>query len=327
MFRPVANNLLTIDGDEHRALRRRVDTAFRRSSLDDLQPKIELFATSAVAQLHTNIRRDGQADFVETVARTVPQWVISSLLGLDLSYSQIDHPLNRALSTLGSVQGASGLLRVLPAIKLISTTLKHEIAIRRVAPRDDLMSCLISEHYDGDALSDEQLLAMIFLLYVAGHETTTHLLSTSLLSVLSDPAIGQQINTPLDDRSVHEFIRFNSPVQMTKPRFVVHDVVFAGVQLRRGETIAALVGAANQDPAVFDQPNRFHLSQASPKHLGFGAGAHACFGLHLALRETTIVLNKLLFEDKIKLADNQKPYEWNRRLGLRSLKHLMVKSS
>ncbi len=327
MFKPLAENLLTLDGDEHRALRRRVDSAFRRASLSELQPHIEQFATTAVSQLHANISEHGHADFVKDVARTVPQWVISRLLGLDLSYSDSEHPVNHALSTLGSVQGASGLFTVLPAIKLISATLKTEIAIRRRAPRDDLLSRLISEQGEGNALNDEQLLAMVFLLYVAGHETTTHLLSTSLLSVLINPAIHEQITAPLDDHSVHEFVRFNSPVQMTKPRFVINDVVFAGIQLRRGDTIAALVGAANQDPEEFDKPSQFTLSNASPKHLGFGAGVHACFGLHLALRETATVLNKVLFENRVELANVPNPYQWNRRLGLRSLKHLTVTNS
>lgn len=324
MFRPLADNLLTVDGSEHRTLRKRVDVAFRRSTLTELQPRIEQFASNAVTRLRQEIQTHGHADFVEHVARPVPQWVISCLLGLDLSYSQPDHPLNRALSTLGSVQGGSSLFRALPAIRLITRTFEDEIAIRRTTPREDLLSRLISVEGEGCALNDQQLLAMAFLLYIAGHETTTHLLSTSLLSVLTEPEIKEQISSPLDDRSIHEFVRFNSPVQMTKPRFVVRDVEFAGAILKRGDTIAALVGAANQDPNEFDEPARFMLSQASPKHLGFGTGAHACFGLHLALRETATVLNRVLFDSDIRLANITTPYQWNRRLGLRSLKHLVV---
>ena len=324
LFKPLANNLLTLDGEEHRALRKRVDHAFRRTQLTQLQPQIEHFANTAVANFNAALKSSAQADFVQHVARPVPQWVISHLLGLDLAYTQSDSPLNRALSALGSVQGPVELFRVLPAIRLISRTLRAEIQERRDHPRDDLLSRLISEHGEGDPLSTDALLAMAFLLYVAGHETTTHLMSSSLLCVLKNPDIQAQISAPLDDRHIHEFVRFNSPVQMSKPRFVLEDTEFAGARLHRGDTIAVLIGAANLDPGAFDNPSEFVLERASARHLGFGTGMHTCFGLHLALRETATVLNKLLFDTPVMLADDSKAYQWNRRLGLRSLQYLML---
>lgn len=324
MFKPIANNLLTLDGEEHRALRKRVDYAFRRTQIVHLQHHIDAFATQALEGLRAKLRHDNQADFVEQVARPVPQWVISNLLGLDTSFTQTDSPLNQALSALGSVQRATDLFKVLPAIKLISRILSTEIARRREEPRDDLLTKLISEHGEGRPLNNNELLAMAFLLYVAGHETTTHLLSTSLWSMVTNPHIAEQICSPLDDKSIHEFVRFNSPVQMSKPRFVVQDMEFSGVTLKRGDTIAVLIGAANHDEKVFSNPYQFTLSQATPKHLGFGTGAHSCFGMHLAIRETATVLNKLIEEMPVALSKGDNPYTWNRRLGLRSLSHLMV---
>ncbi|MFK8082008.1 MAG: cytochrome P450 [Granulosicoccus sp.] len=327
IFRPLANNLLTLDGDEHRTLRRRVDFAFRRTELTQLQPHIDNYVHQAIERMSLKLKKDTRADFVEHIARTVPQWVISHLLGLDMSYTRTDNALNRALSALGSVQGATDLFKVAPAIRLISRTLSNEIDLRRKSPRDDLISRLTSEHGEGRALSNDELLAMALLLYVAGHETTTHLLSTSLLSILTNPAIAEQIHLPLADKSIHEFVRFNSPVQMTKPRFVVRDTEIGGALLKRGDTIAVLTGAANRDKQAFTHPDQFVLSNASPKHLGFGAGAHACFGLHLALRETSTVLNALLHEYPLSLCGTSDAYAWNRRLGLRSLKYLMVSNA
>ena len=327
LFKPLANNLLTLDGEEHRALRKRVDHAFRRTRLTELQPQIEHFANTAVANFNAALKSSGQADFVQHVARPVPQWVISHLLGLDLAYTETNSPLNRALSALGAVQGSADLFRVIPAIRLISRTLQAEIQKRRADPRDDLLSRLISEQGEGEPLSTDELLAMAFLLYVAGHETTTHLMSTSLLCVLKNPGIQAQINSPLEDRHIHEFVRFNSPVQMSKPRFVLEDIEFCGARLQRGDTIAVLIGAANLDQRAFDKPSQFVLERASARHLGFGTGMHSCFGLHLALRETATVLNSLLFDIRVTLAGDTDAYQWNRRLGLRSLKYLMLKSS
>ena len=324
LFRPLANNLLTVDGEEHSSLRKRVDFAFRRAAIDRLQLQIEDIASIALTRLHSELERSGTADFIKTVAKPVPQAVISCLLGLDTKYSIEHSPLNRALSALGSVQKASDLFKVIPGIRLIQKTLKQEIDIRRQEPANDLLSHLVSEHGDGRALNDDELLAMVFLLYVAGHETTTHLLSTTALSILTNPEIRDQITEPLADKSIHEFVRFNSPVQMTKPRFVVQDMTFAGADLRRGDTIAALVGSANRDPAIFDDASTFQLKNASPRHLGFGTGIHACFGLQLALRETATVINRLLFDFPATVDIRPGNYRWGHRLGLRSLDYLML---
>ncbi len=326
MFKPLANNLMTLDLEEHRALRKRVDHAFRRTQLELLQPQIERFANEAIANFNEALLGAGQADFIQHVARPVPQRVISHLLGLDGTYVQTNSPLNRALSALGSAQRPTDMFRVIPAMRLISRTLRTQIQDRRDHPRDDLMSRLIMDQGEGKPLSNDELLAMVFLLYVAGHETTTHLMSTALLCVLKNPGIQAQIKEPLEDKHIHEFVRFNSPVQMSKPRFVLEDTEFAGVHLHRGDTIAVLIGAANLDPRAFDNASEFILERASARHLGFGTGMHACFGLHLALRETAIVLNSLLFDTPVSLADGNNAYQWNRRLGLRSLQHLMLKS-
>lgn len=327
IFKPLANNLLTLDGEEHRSLRKRVDFAFRKSELSELQPQIELVADAAINNFNSAIRQHGYADFVEHVARPVPQWVISHLLGLDAAYAQPDNELNRALSVLGSVHKASDIFRAVPAIRTITNTLKNEFRSRRAEPRNDLLTRLISQQGEGRALTDEELLAMTFLLYVAGHETTTHLLSSSLLSILSKPYIKEQIEKPLQDKDIHEFVRFNSPVQMSKPRFVLQDINFAGAHLHRGDTIAALIGSANRDHRMFTDPDLFLLERASARHLGFGTGIHTCFGLHLALRETSMVLNRVLFDSPLKLANRTTTHEWNRRLGLSSLQTLMLSAA
>lgn len=324
LFKPLANNLMTLDGEEHQAQRKRVDSAFRGTQLKQLQPHIEHFANSAIDNFKQELQGSGQADFIQHVARPVPQWVISHLLGLDSVHVQADSSLNRGLSALGSVQGPIDLFRVIPAVRLISSTLREQIQSRRHRPCDDLLSRLISEQGEGKALSDDELLAMVFLLYVAGHETTTHLMSTALLSVLKDATIRAQITQPLEDRHIHEFVRYNSPVQISKPRFVLEDIEFAGARLRRGDTVAVLIGAANLDPNAFDNASEFVLERASARHLGFGSGMHTCFGLQLALRETAIVLNKLLFDSPVRMVDSNNAYQWSTRLGLRSLKSLML---
>lgn len=320
LFRPLADNMLTRDGAEHRALRERVETTFRRPRLEALQPRIDALADAAVARL----LRSDDGDFVRHVARPVPQQVIGELLGLDARVGGAGSPLERALARLAAVHGPVDLFRVLPAIRTISRTLRAEIAARRVEPRGDMLSELVAADGAGRALADDELLAMVFLLHVAGHETTTHLMSTALLTLLREPALRDRSrDAPLDTVAVQELLRWLSPVQMAKPRFVVEDVVIGGVALRRGDTIAPLVGAANMDPRWIEDGYALDLARRPGRHLGFGAGSHVCLGLQLALRETKAVLDALFARrPDIALAASGARPAWTRRLGMRVLTEL-----
>lgn len=317
LFRPLADNMLTRDGDEHRALRERVDRTFRRPRLVALQPRIDALVEEAV----TRLARSDDKDFVRHVARPVPRRVISELLGLDRDAAGAGSPLDHALGALGDVHGAPDLFRVLPAIRLLSRTLRAEIEARRAVPRDDMLSELVANDGDGHALDDDELLSMVFLLYVAGHETTTHLMSTAVLTLLREPdAHGRAHDATLDTAAIQELLRWLSPVQMGKPRFVTEETRIGDLTLCAGDTIAPLIGAANTDPRWVEDGYRLDLTRRPGRHLGFGAGAHVCLGLQLALRETESVLETLFrHHPDVALARPDGMPAWTRRLGMRSL--------
>lgn len=331
MFRPLSENLLVREGDEHRELRARVDSTFHRRRLEALQPRIEAIVEEALDALS----RSADADFVAHVARPVPRRVISELVGLDpdamanggggergkARYASLDD----ALAALSNVRGPLDLFRVVPAIRLIDAVMRGEIEQRRRAPRDDLLSELVAADGTGRALSDDELLSMIFLLYVAGHETTTHLMSTSLLTLLREPAAREAFETPLATGAVTELLRYISPVQMTKRRFVVEDLEIGGTVLRRGDTIAPLLGSANMDPRWIEDGYRLDLERRAGRHLAFGAGPHVCLGLQLALRETRTVLDALFARwPNIAIAAPDTLPAWTHRLGMRVLSALPV---
>lgn len=319
-LRPLADNMLTRDGETHRALRARVEHAFRHGSLEALQPRIEAFAEEAVERLG---RDGGGGDFVASVARPVPQRVIAALLGLDGLRDGRDEALKRAVAVFSGVRGPRDLFRVLPAVRRITRLLREEIGRRRAAPEGRLLDVLVAPEGEGRALDDEELVAMIFLLYAAGHETTTHLMSTALLTVLREPVPRELLDTALPAGAVVELLRYLSPVQLSKPRFMLADTEIGGVPLRRGETIAALIGAANMDPRRIDEPYRLDLERRPARHLGFGAGPHVCLGLQLALRETRAVLAALFRRHPdIALARPETPPAWSSRLGVRVLRSL-----
>ena len=328
MFRPLSENLLAREGNEHRELRARVDSAFHRRRLDALQPRIETIVDEALDEL----LRAADTDFVAHVARPVPQRVISELLGLDLNgaangrHGSARHAsLEGALAALSNVRGPLDLFRVVPAIRLIGTVMREEIERRRSEPRDDLLSELVASDGTGRPLSDDELLSMIFLLYVAGHETTTHLMSTSLLTLLREPTAREALETPLATGAVTELLRYLSPVQMAKPRFVTEELEIGGVRLRRGDTIAPLVGSANMDPRWIEDGYRLDLGRRAGRHLAFGAGPHVCLGLQLALRETRTVLDALFVRwPEIAICAPDATPAWTHRLGMRVLSTLPV---
>ncbi len=322
-FRTLADNMLVHDGAEHRRLRRQVDGAFRGDALARLQPRIEWAAGEAIDRLQKATAPDWLA-----VAREVPQRVIGELLGLEATLGSARPRFDAALSHLASIHRPFDLLRAVPAIRVVTDQLRTEFDHRRVAPRDDLLTALLAHRTEGTAprrqvSDDDERISMAFLLYAAGHETTTHLLSVSLLTLLRTPAAREALPIPVTREAVLELLRVLSPVQFTKPRFVTEDLEFQGIQLKRGETISALVAAANQDPARFPDPSSLDFSRNTKGQLGFGTGPHGCLGLQLAVQETATTLTMILQANPdLRLAEPGRLPHWTRRLGLRSLASL-----
>jgi cytochrome P450 len=191
-----------------------------------------------------------------------------------------------------------------------------------------LITALVEAEQAGDRLSDAELQSMVMLLLLAGHETTVHLVSNSILTVLQLPEVRRSL---LDDWSrvesaVEEMLRYNSPAQFAKPRFVTEDIEFHGQRLSRGEVVMPVVASANYDPARFDNPTEFQIDRPQNYHLGFGAGPHVCLGLKLARAETQIVLERLLTRwPNLQPAFESSGPDWSRRIGMRSLNTLTVK--
>ena len=173
---------------------------------------------------------------------------------------------------------------------------RREIASQRRAPRPGLIGDLVRAEADGDKLDEPELLSMIILLLIAGFETTTHLISDSVIALETHP--DQKAWLMADpagriERAVEELARWNSPVQSTKPRYVARDTDFFGQHLKRGELILALVGAANADPAEFEAPEALRLDRFPNPHLVFSSGIHFCLGQQLARVETQVALERL----------------------------------
>jgi cytochrome P450 len=168
---------------------------------------------------------------------------------------------------------------------------------------------------------------MLFLLFGAGQETTTHLISGGLLELLrhDDQRRRLQADPTTMPLCVEECLRHVSPVQLTKPRWAARDVVFAGHEFRRGDCVAGFLTAANRDPAVFENPHQFDLTRHPNPHLSFGTGVHFCLGFQLARAEAAIAFERVLarFPD-VRLAVEPDSITWRKRVGIRTLTQLPV---
>jgi cytochrome P450 PksS len=201
------------------------------------------------------------------------------------------------------------------------------IKARRAQPRDDLVSALIRAEEAGRQLSEDELVAMVVLLLVAGHETTVNLIGNGTLALLEHP---DQLEKLRDDPSlirpaVEELLRFGSPVEAATERFAREDVTIAGVTIPRGEMVLAVIASANRDERQFANPDKLDITREPNRHLAFGLGAHFCLGAALARMEGQIAIGTLLRRAPgLRLAVEPGALRWRPGLVLRGLKALPV---
>jgi cytochrome P450 len=292
-LQPATTNMLLRDEPDHRRLRHLVDRAFRVRSIDTLRPRLEALADEAADHLAEQASRTPEGvDLLAHFARPFPLAVICELLGLP--------PEDRAKFTrwAAGFTTASSLPGIVLAFRGLGKTMRYlrdEIARQTEHPRDGLLAALIQAEMEGDRLSEDELLAMVFLLLVAGHETTLNQITGSVLLLLDHPEqLGElAADWSLAESAVQELFRYLSFAQLSKPRFAREDVTFRGRSIRRGQMIFACLASANSDPAVFVNPERLDLRRHPNPHVAFGDGIHFCLGAALARAEVEIALRCL----------------------------------
>ena len=162
--------------------------------------------------------------------------------------------------------------------------IRAAIAERRRAPRDDLISRLIEAETEGGRLTEDEMVTTCVLLLNAGHEATVHAFGNGVKALLENG-----VESPIDDAAAEELLRFDTPLHLFT-RYALQDLEIAGVRLRQGDRIGLLLGAANRDPSVFADPDRFDPKRATNPHVSFGAGVHFCVGAPLARLELKVAL-------------------------------------
>jgi cytochrome P450 len=285
-------SFLSLDPPDHTRLRRLVSKAFTPKVIAALEPRIR----QIVDDLFADFRGGTEFDLVGGLAYPLPVRVISELLGVP----EADHDrfegwsrwLARGLDPVMAVTDPAELTAIQAASAEFNAYFSGLIAQRRVSPGEDLLSRLVQIEEQGDQLTEAELIATCILLLVAGHETTANLIANAVLALLRHPdqLAALRAEPALVAGTVDEVLRYDPPVQLTT-RVVRTPTQVGDVIAPTDGVLLMLLGAANRDPAVFADPDRFDITRDARQHLSFAAGAHFCLGAPLARLEASIALS------------------------------------
>ncbi|MGY3614614.1 cytochrome P450 [Bradyrhizobium sp. USDA 10063] len=317
----IANSMLTKDEPDHSRLRGIVDEAFRRRAVLEMEPHIRAIADGLAGELFAS---GSPADLVQRYARILPLSVICELLGLPAA----DRPKFIGwANAMGQIASAFGFLRMLFLLGKMRRYLEERLQAARKEGGEGLIAELVQVEREGGRITPDEMVSMVMLLLGAGSETTTHLISGSVFELLKTPELRDWLEADWNRASlaVEEFLRFVSPVQFSKPRYVRHDVELGGITLKRNDRVMAMIVAANFDPASHPQPERMDLERRPNRHISFGTGIHFCLGHQLARIEAICALKALFTRwPRLQLAVQPSEIRWRRRPGIRMIEKLPV---
>ncbi|MEU2431379.1 cytochrome P450 [Streptomyces sp. NPDC007861] len=313
--------MLNADGAEHRRLRGPAAAAFGRTPVEALRPRVKAIAGELLDRLEA-AAATGPVDLRELFAFPLPVRVVCEILGFpDTAVTGLRRAFER-LVTSGSDAGP-GRADIRSAEETIAAELAGLVAAKREHPADDLATALIqARDEDGNTLGTQELIQTMFLILIAGHETTVNLVTSVARTLLKD----RSLLDPVRDATrtwadvVEEGLRHSPPVRYTLMRYAKEDLELAGVKVARGTALVVSHFGIGRDPDTHHDPERFDLDRPTRRHLAFGHGAHYCLGAALGRLEAAVALEELFarFPD-LTLATDPEPLPSIALHGLKTL--------
>jgi cytochrome P450 len=270
-----------LDPPLHTKWRQLLGPTFSPGAVASLQPRVE----QRFAEILDDIAPRGRCDYVADVALRFPNTIFMEIMGLPVSEAEQFQAWETAI-----LHGRQGEERTFQAMNEVVAYFAELIAERRSQPRDDLLSSALGYRIDGEPVSDNDLLAMCLLLFMAGLDTVAAQLSYSTLHLATHEDDRQRLvdDPSLFPTAIEEFLRYYSFV--TPSRKITTDVEFHGCPMKAGEMVHLPLVSANRDPAEFPDAERVVIDRPDNRHIAFGAGPHRCLGSHLARQELRIGL-------------------------------------
>ena len=307
-------HLLDREPPDHTRLRTLMSKAFSPQRAEGLRGKIE----QVVNRLLDSLMARGQMDLMRDYAEPLPVTVIAELLGVPEADRHMLRPWSSAIVKMYELGYSEAQARAASqAVIEFSELLRRLAHERRAHPQDDLITALVQVEEQGDKLTEDELIANCILLLNAGHEASVNGTTGGLLALFRNPAQQERLtreaavgNAAIFKTAVEELLRYDTPLPMFE-RWVLEDIEYKGIELKRGLEVGLLYASGNRDPRRFERPDELDVTRADNPHLTFGLGIHYCLGAPLARLEMQISLMNLLRRlPNIRLAipDDRVPY-------------------
>jgi cytochrome P450 len=320
MFKPLMRTILDTDGAEHTRLRGLIHKAFTPRIIEQIRERVQRLSN----ELLDTAKRRGKMDLIRDYALPVPLTIIAEILGITEKDRMKFHQWTKSLLALTA---SGSFLWVIPQFIAMSRYLKRIFKERQATPQEDLITALVQAEEAGERLTEDELLAMVFVLLIAGHETTVNLIGSGALALLENPDQMRLLRQKpeLSQNAIEELLRFVSPVEQATERYACEEVTLHGVTIPRGALVLAVIASANRDAQHFANADRLDLTRENPRHLAFGQGAHYCVGAPLARLEGQIAIATLVRRmPDLQLSQAPHTLRWRPGLTVRGLEALPV---
>jgi cytochrome P450 len=312
-LRPLERNMLDLDPPDQTRLRALVHKAFTPRLVEQLRQRVQSLCDGLLDAAASR----GRLELVSEYALPVPSTIIAQLLGVP---PEDRHKFHGWSKRIVSIATPRDLLLALPYALLFLRYMRGLIARRREQPGEDLISALVQAEEAGDRMDMDELLGMVFLLLVAGHETTVNLISSGMLALLQHPDQLARLRAEpaLIGSAIEELLRYVSPLEVATERYAREDLDVAGSRIRRGEVALPVIGSANRDERQFAEPDVLDLAREPNPHVAFGLGIHYCLGSPLARLEGQIAVGALVRRfPNLRLAQPAEAVRWRRGIFIR----------
>lgn len=323
ILRPLARNMLDVDPPDHGRLRGLVHKAFTPRLVEQLGERVR----SISEDLLDGVAARGQArmDMIRDFALPIPTIIIAEMLGVPAEDRSRFHRWSERI--VATPPSGWGMLRAVPAALSFLRYIRRLVRLRRTEPLADLVTSLVAAEEAGERLDEDELVSMVFLLLIAGHETTVNLIGNGTLALLEHPSEMERLRSEpgLGRSAVEELLRFDGPLETATERYAAEDAEIGGVVIPRGSLVYGVLWSANRDERQFPEADRLDLSRDPNRHLAFGLGIHYCLGAPLARLEGRIAFEVLLRRcPDLRLSAPRSSLEWKPGLVLRGLRRLPV---
>ena len=292
-----ADSILDSEPPKHSRLRSLVMKAFNPKKIESMRPDVERITQKLLSEIENKLAETGEFDLIADFAEPLPVKVIASMLGFPDEDEHLLRPWSQAIVKMYEVSPSEqDKLDAQQASAEFADYVHSLMVLRKKNPGTDLITDLALVEEDGEKLNAHELIATCVLLLNAGHEASVNGFGNGFVAALKNEGQMSLIRQNSDQHAataIDEFLRFDAPLHLFE-RTATQDTEIGGVEILSGQKIAALLGSANRDEAVFENADQLDLTRDPNPHIGFGAGIHFCIGAPLARMEMTTSLPMLM---------------------------------